>query len=86
MRRFVRSASAVLSDRDGPVHATSTTSTNDGRTLSVADDRVRALRDHLLGAKTGVENSLRYTMWPEVREGLRGAQSDLVKAISHIGA
>lgn len=53
--------------------------------LSVSDDKVRAIRDRMRAAKTRVEIAMQYTMWSEVREELRGVQSDLAAALAHIG-
>jgi hypothetical protein len=53
--------------------------------LSVSDDKVRAIRDRVCAAKTRVEIAMTYTMWSEVREELRGVQSDLAVALTHIG-
>jgi hypothetical protein len=53
--------------------------------LSVSDDKVRAIRDRMRAGKTRVEIAMQYTMWSEVREELRGVQSDLAAALAQIG-
>ena len=55
------------------------------RTLSVADDSIRAVRDHVRLAKVRIESALGYVMYPEVREELRKARSHLALTLTHIG-
>lgn len=58
----------------------------DNDKLSVSEDeRVRAIRDRLNAAKTRIEIVLGFVMFPEMREELRSAQSDLAVALSYIG-
>jgi hypothetical protein len=69
----------------------------DARTLNVADDNAspteqsstegasRALHDRVRAAKTRVDIAMKYTMWSEVREALRAAQSELAAALAHFG-
>ncbi len=53
--------------------------------LSVSDERVRAIRDRIWVARTRLEIAMAFTMWSEVREELRGIQSDLAIALGYIG-
>jgi hypothetical protein len=53
--------------------------------LSVADDKVRAIRDRMRAAQTRVETALAYVMWPEVRQELRQVQVELAEALALIG-
>lgn len=62
------------------------TQLTEGQGLSVSDDRVRAIRDRINAAKARVEIAMQYTMWSEVREELRGVQSDLAMALDHLGS
>jgi hypothetical protein len=61
------------------------TMSNENRSSGVSDDNIRAIRDRLSSAKKGVDIAMQYTMWSEVREELRKAQSDLAMALSCIG-
>jgi hypothetical protein len=55
------------------------------RTLSVADESVRAVRDHVCAAKARIEVALGFVMFPEVRQELRKARSHLDLTLSYIG-
>ena len=57
----------------------------DHEKLSVADDKVRCIRDRMRAAQTRVETALAYVMWPEVRQELRQVQVELAEALALIG-
>lgn len=60
--------------------------TEDQKALNVtADERVRAMRARVSAAKARVEAALEYVMFPEVRQELKSARSDLAAALAYIG-
>ncbi len=55
------------------------------RPLSLADARVRAVRDHLWSARTHIEIAMQFVMHPEMRTELRQVLAELAHALDQIG-